>query len=558
MNKVLSFTSLFSGLLFGICISVNGQDVPVVLDEVEITASRNERLLKNSPEIIRVISQTEIKQLNTNDLSVILDYAAGINIETGTGAGFAKRGVASMNGFPAQYTLVLINGTKILSDHVHTGQNLNFVPVEEIERIEIIKSAASAQYGSDALAGIINIITKTAGTVPTATIYGDLGSYNTYRTGASVQTPINSKTGMYNFIEYEESDGVKLLAPISRVGQMGYNSLNFTSRLTTIIGSKLKLDAWIKTVDNTMQWKDATNDSRLFIPNVLLTYQINENSTINIKTSYTHWFNETNTEDSHLLKPEIWYSAKLGSKNNLLAGGDFSLISFTRSKVDKNTQRMLGFFVQDDHSFNEKIIASAALRMDVVQFNEPVFTPKVSLLFKQTENLRFRTSFSQGFHSPTIHEMYEVGFGHAGTALRFGNPDLKPEHSSTFALGIDYDFKDKLFFNISGFYSNITNMIVPVYMGAWSVDTTKDVWMRQNILKAEIMKKLFCVVVTDPAYVVGLDSPIIFHIKCEDSNTAEETAVNVMVGEDYEYDPQDVDNLDIFSFEVTDLDIIEL
>lgn len=78
------------------------------------------------------------------------------------------------------------------------------------------------------------------------------------------------------------------------------------------------------------------------------------------------------------------------------------------------------------------------------------------------------------------------------------------------------------------------------------------------ILKAEIMKKLFCVVVTDPAYVIGLDSPIIFHIKCEDSNTAEEEAVNEMVGEDYGYDPQDVDNLDIFSFEVTDLDIIEL
>jgi S-adenosylmethionine synthetase len=77
-------------------------------------------------------------------------------------------------------------------------------------------------------------------------------------------------------------------------------------------------------------------------------------------------------------------------------------------------------------------------------------------------------------------------------------------------------------------------------------------------LKAEKMKKLFCVVVTDPDYVIGLDSPIIFHIKCEDSNTAEEEAVNEMVGEEYGYDPQDVDNLDIFSFEVTDLDIIEL
>ena len=72
------------------------------------------------------------------------------------------------------------------------------------------------------------------------------------------------------------------------------------------------------------------------------------------------------------------------------------------------------------------------------------------------------------------------------------------------------------------------------------------------------MKKLFCVVVTDPAYVIGLDSPIIFHIKCEDSNKAEEAVVNEMVGEEYGYDPQDVDNLDIFTFEVTDTDIIEL
>ena len=71
------------------------------------------------------------------------------------------------------------------------------------------------------------------------------------------------------------------------------------------------------------------------------------------------------------------------------------------------------------------------------------------------------------------------------------------------------------------------------------------------------MKKLFCVVVTDPAYVIGLDSPIIFHIKCEDSDKAEE-AVKEMLGEEYEYDPQDVDNLGTFSFEVTDVDIIEI
>jgi len=465
----------------------NAQSESILLDEIEITASRNERLLKNSPEIVRVINQTEIKQLNTNDLSVILDYAAGINIESGTGAGFAKRGVASMNGFPAQYTLVLINGTRILSDHMHTGQNLNLIPVEEIERIEIIKSASSAQYGSDAIAGIINIITKSPGLEPKATIYGDLGSYNTFRGGVSVSTPINQKTGLYNFIEYEESDGAQLLAPASRVGKMGYSSLNFTSRLTTIIGSKLKLDAWIKHIDNTMQWQTTENDSRLFIPNILLSYRINEKSTFSAKTGYTHWFNETNTENINLVKPEIWYSTKIGKSNNFMAGADFSLMSFTRAKVDKHVQRMIGVFIQDEHTFKEKIIVTAAIRMDIVQFKDPVITPKIALLYKFNNDLSLRTSFSQGFHSPSIIELYEVGFGHAGTALRFGNPNLLPEHSSTFAIGADYNFNDKLFLNASGFYSNISNMIVPVYIGPWAADTTKDVWMRQNILKAEII-----------------------------------------------------------------------
>jgi hypothetical protein len=71
------------------------------------------------------------------------------------------------------------------------------------------------------------------------------------------------------------------------------------------------------------------------------------------------------------------------------------------------------------------------------------------------------------------------------------------------------------------------------------------------------MKQLFCVVVADAHEMVGLDSPIIFHIKCEDSDKAEE-AVKEMLEEEYEYDAEVVEGLDIFSFEVTDLDIIEL
>lgn len=73
------------------------------------------------------------------------------------------------------------------------------------------------------------------------------------------------------------------------------------------------------------------------------------------------------------------------------------------------------------------------------------------------------------------------------------------------------------------------------------------------------MKKLFCVVVTDPNYVIGLNSPIIFHVECESHEQAEGAALEDLSSEeDYGYDPEDVESLDIFSFPVTDSDIIKL
>ena len=73
------------------------------------------------------------------------------------------------------------------------------------------------------------------------------------------------------------------------------------------------------------------------------------------------------------------------------------------------------------------------------------------------------------------------------------------------------------------------------------------------------MKKLFCVVVTDPDYVIGLDSPIIFHIECENKDEAEDFVLEDLSSEeDYGYDPEDVKSLDIFAFPVTDANIIEV
>jgi outer membrane receptor protein involved in Fe transport len=461
---------------------------PIYLEEVEITSSRSQQLLKNTPAIVRVISKTEIESIKPRSTSEVLDYVAGITIETGTGSGLPNRGIVSLNGYPAQYCLILVNGTRLLTEHIHTGQNINLIPVNEIERIEIIKGAGSNQYGSSALGGVINIITKDGKIGNEAMLYASGGSYNTYNGGLSVKSRINDKISSYTFTDWVQTDGVPLLAPAHRLGKMSYNSLNLTQRINANITDKLNADTWIKYVRTRMDWGDGENFSYLFIPNLNLNYKVNSDLSIHVKAAYTEWFNETATEKNQLTHPELWANWNISEDNNMVFGGDYSIHTFTRSMVETNTQRAVGIFVQDQQRFNENFAAELGLRVDLVQEISPVVTPKLALLYRPIDFLGVRLGYSRGFKAPTPQEMYEEGYGHSGAALRFGNPDLKPEFSHTGSIGLDLNLQNKLFIDASAYYSKVNNMIVPVYEGPWyEVDSSKDVWRRQNILEANIL-----------------------------------------------------------------------
>lgn len=169
------------------------------LNEVVVTSSRNPKLLKKTPEVLHVITAKDIEQLNVSSTGEILEFLTGVNIESGTGSGYPKRSIVSLDGFPANYTLVMVDGIRLLTEHIHTGQNIDVVPPENIERIEVIKGAASAQYGSDAMGGIVNIITKKGSENTESSISFSAGSYETYHTTISVRTPLNEKLSISTF-----------------------------------------------------------------------------------------------------------------------------------------------------------------------------------------------------------------------------------------------------------------------------------------------------------------------------------------------------------------------
>lgn len=458
--------------------------------EVEVVSTRNKKLVSKSPEIMQVITAKEIEALNVATTGEILEYLSGVNVESGTGSGYPERSIVSLNGFPANYSLVLVNGVRLLTEHIHTGQNIDVIPPENIERIEILKGAASSQYGSDAMGGIVNIITKKAGENPETSLSFSMGSYQTYNTNVSVRTKINDKLSVSMFNSHKQSAGVPILSPAHRIDNMGFTKFSTFNSFDYNISKNSQISGNINYVQNSMQFRDDDVHGKLFMPSFVFSQKITQKAMLFARLKYTHWEAEQSGENNEYLNPELYANINIGDNSVITVGGDFRKIDFTRSAVVESTRNESGFFIQNETEMN-KLSFLIAGRVDFVEGLKPVLTPKFAIGYGVLKNLKLRFSAGRGFHAPSLQELYEEGYGHGGRAYRFGNPDLEPEYSLTTTGSIEYTPIKNLQLLVYGYYNVIDNMITPIYSGIWTEnpDTSKviDKWVRTNIHEAKIM-----------------------------------------------------------------------
>ncbi|MFP4055768.1 MAG: TonB-dependent receptor plug domain-containing protein [Candidatus Brocadiia bacterium] len=460
---------------------------PRRLPEVVVTATRRETLLSDTPDVVQVVTRREIEELKPRSTGELLEYVTGATVETGTGSGQPKRSVIGLNGLPPNYTLVLVDGVRLLSEHIHTGQNIELIPPQSIERIEIIRGAAAAQYGSDAIGGVVNIITRKCGPTPELSLEGAGGSYDTYRGGLTVFRPLAEGLRLSLFSYRDQSHGVPLEAPEHRIGEMGYERLINLVRLDYDVTETSKVFAWVNRSDDTMDWLGEEADSYLMTSVLGARTQLSPTLELFTQVAYSKWDAEVSAECNKLLQPETHVRWSISEAHALTLGVDLKHHDFSRSAAEAAPdQDTYGAFAQHEWRLGDQLTLMTALRYDDVEDMESELTPKVSLVYSPDLPLRLRASVARGFRAPTPQELYERGYGHGGRAFRFGNPDLEPEHSTTAALGIELFPGEPFEVMLYGHYSDIDDMIVPVYEGPWAVDPTKDVWRRTNIEKAEV------------------------------------------------------------------------
>ena len=409
---------------------------------------------------------------------------AGISYQTGSG--LPGRSIVGLSGLPAGYTLVLVDGVRLLTEHIHTGQNLDLIPPEMIERIEIIRGAASAQYGADAIGGVINIITRKCRDKSETSLAGAMGYYDTYEANATWLRPVDEHIGVSMLVNWEQSHGLPIKEPPHRAEKMGYKRLNVLTRVDVGFADSSNVFGWVHWVDNTMDWQDDDADSVLGTAVLGLSHPVHPSLNFFAQASYSKWDAEVSEEQNELLQPESFVTWNIHPAHTLTGGVDFKYNKFTRTAVKVSEQNTFGTFVQHEWRIDHPLTVMIALRLDCVEDLDPVLSPKASVLYSPHLPLRLRGSVARGFHAPTPQELYEEGYGHGGRAYRFGNPDLRPEYGTTFGLGLEL-FPGRAFqVALYGHYSDIDDMIVPVYEGPWEKDPTKDVWRRVNIEHARV------------------------------------------------------------------------
>jgi outer membrane receptor protein involved in Fe transport len=484
-----------------------------------VTGLRRETLAKNAPPRIDVLGGKDLEGVNSRRPSDVIGNVTGVDVQAGTGMGIPEKKTVSLDGLPAYYTLVLVDGVRILSSHFHTGADLDLIPSENIERIEVLKGPGAAQYGSNAVSGVVNIITKKGTPKPELDFESRAGTHHTYESSLALRGPVGDNV-LYNaYAGWEQSDGTGLIEPQSRLGQLDYKNLSLGDKIDVNLG-KTRVNASVNYADISSTFAHNPASSRLFIPSVNVHRDLSAATSIEAGAAYSLWeFKgiEQDADNSVVFFPELneivsphVILAYDGLKGNEMAAGvDYDYAVFERTAVPRHDQHRAGLYAQDNVRFSEQLRLLGAVRcdmvkntvdtvrdavadkLDTVKSSGPVVSPSLSALYRPSDALAIRLSAGRGFRAPSLQELFQTRFGHEDAIVN-GNPALKPEYSSTVDGSIDLSPAGMFSITIGGAATWISNMIQYYNTGRDTTvfdpivrDTpTVHIFGRQNIARA--------------------------------------------------------------------------
>ncbi len=468
------------------------------LEEVIVTGTKTKRQLSSLPLPVKLISKNEINEINSSRLKDVLDQQTGIIIVPDFGGG---EGI-QIQGLDSEYILILIDGLPLIGRQSGT-LDLNRIAISNIEQIEVINGSSSSLYGSEALGGVVNIISSEIKDSLSLNIDYKLASYNT--------NDINLSTGLIT------KEGKKLNVFFNAYSSDGYD-LDKTDNLNTIDPYN-NYTGFIKysfSKNNFSFFSSARifDEKQSFRINENLfgdnnTLEWNSNSKIGLKISDNFnlesdiYFTSYNAEedissgdiiqeesyfDQFLIKSEVRGIADLGIQNKLILGLGYTDESLSRNNFYKNsiTQSSVNLFAQFEGFAAKNTNYIIGARYDNYSNYKSQISPRIAFRTKIFKDVFLKSSIGKGFKAPDFRQLYfnftnsTVGYSVVGhnvvidvvseltennqianliVSLDEFDKKLKPETSLSLNLGLNYNPSNQLKLEINLFRNDINDLI---------------------------------------------------------------------------------------------------
>ncbi len=432
---------------------------PVDIGKVQIvvTATKTPHSLEDVPVPAAVVSAKEIKELNAQNVGAALRWLPGVEIR---GNGYS-RATVKIHGLPSKYTLVLVDGQRIKGRHADSI-DIGQIPVDMIDRIEVIKGPASVLYGSDAVAGVVNIITKAP---PSSAVFDGLFSYGSGNTIRAMATLGGGKRLRYliggsrnksdNMGEGYEYDGYNARASLEyRPGKE--NALRLISGYFREKSQYLEDEHY----NFNLSWDFYHRDGSFLS---LRGFYLKSNR-LDARPG-----RDPRTWDEVSGRGEVEYVRLLGEKHLITLGAESRLDQIEYTLIEgRKSQRIYSFYLQDEASLSQRLNFIFSLRLDHHDRWGSVFVPRAGI-FLNLLKTKVRASVGRGFLAPTLSQLYESTYYHpwSGGFWLGGNPDLKPEYSWGGNLEVEVFPAKNLGLRISWFGNYLRNMITTERTGEY-------------------------------------------------------------------------------------------